>query len=191
MGQDRLAKFRHDHIAFFEGAFQGQGEELTSFVDRVVEAFHQGRKLVICGSGGLGPIANFIVNLFLHRLAVDRPLLPTISLNENLTLTASLLREERGKELFSRLFRTTAAEGDVLLALADGHRDPGLVEVLTAAQQQGCSTALLLPGEEEPLSHTPDFLFRMTSDSIARTAEGALFFGHLLCQLVEGELFGL
>jgi hypothetical protein len=37
----------------------------------------------------------------------------------------------------------------------------------------------------------PDLLLQLPTDSLPRILESCLFAGHLLCALVEGELFGI
>ena len=76
---------------------------------------------------------------------------------------------------------------DVVLAFAGAHREESLEEGLAVARQLGCGTAVVLQGKGEWLRDGADFLFRLETDSVPRAVEGALFFGHLLAELVEGE----
>jgi D-sedoheptulose 7-phosphate isomerase len=41
------------------------------------------------------------------------------------------------------------------------------------------------------MEEEPALVFRINTDSTPRGLEAALFFGHLLVELVEGELFGI
>jgi D-sedoheptulose 7-phosphate isomerase len=191
MSWDRIEKTIREHTVMIEESFQGQAGELEAFACKVVEVFHRGGKLLVLGNGSLGTVANYVANLFLHRLALERPVLPALSLCHNVTLATALAQEGHGRQFFPRQLRAVAVAGDVLLAFGDSHRDPGLEEALAAARQLDCVTALLVPGRENIPDQQADFLFRLETDSRPRAVEGALFFGHLLGELVEGELFGI
>jgi D-sedoheptulose 7-phosphate isomerase len=191
MSWDKIGQTIREHTAMIEESFQGQAGEMEEFARKLVDAFHRGGKLLVLGSGSLGTVANHVANLFLHRLALERPVLPALSLCHDVTLATALAQEGQGRQFFPRQLRAAAAAGDVLLAFGDSRRDPGLEEALAAGRQMDCVTALLVHGRENVLDQQTDFLFRLETDSPPRAVEGALFFGHLLGELVEGELFGI
>lgn len=191
MLQEKIAESVKTHIAMLEESILKQGEDIPKLARRLVEAFHQGGRLLVVGSGSLGTVANHVANQFLYRLSLERPLLPALSLCHDVTLATALSRDGHPQEFFARQLRAMAAPEDLILALGDAHRDEALEEALAAARAQGCVTAVLLHGKGELLGDPPDFLFRLQTDSVPRALEGALFFGHLLCELVEGELFGI
>ncbi|MBE0596168.1 MAG: SIS domain-containing protein [Desulfuromonadales bacterium] len=168
-----------------------QTETLESFASQVVEAFHQGGRLLLLGNGTLGAIANLIASNFLHRLSLERPPLPVLSFSQDMTLATALERAGLGRQFFARQLRVVAQAPDVVLAFADFQHDVALEEGLATARQAGCTTALLQPGRGEPAGEPTDFLFCLDTDSVPRAMEAALFFGNLLCELVEGELFGI
>ncbi|MEJ2698577.1 MAG: SIS domain-containing protein, partial [Desulfuromonadales bacterium] len=183
MSREKIAKALREHTAVLEESFQGQAGELEEFARKVVDVFHRGGKLLVLGSGAMGAVASHVANLFLHRLALERPVLPSLSLCHDVTLATSLAREGKEKQFFSRQLRAVAAEGDALLAFGDAHRDPGLEEALAEGIQMGCVIALLVSGKENGTDQQVDCLFRLATDSPARAVEGALIFGHLLAEL--------
>lgn len=189
--QAKIGQALREHVSAVESLAGAQGEALAAFARAVVETFTQGGRLLVAGGGALGALADLVANLFRHRLALERPSLPALSLSQDTTLAAALQREGQGTQFFARQLRQLAGEGDILLAFGDARRDEQLEEALGAARQLGCVTALLIPGSGEPLGDAPDFLFHLETASPARAAEGMLFFGHLLCELVEAELFGV
>jgi D-sedoheptulose 7-phosphate isomerase len=189
--QDKIANAVQAHVAMLEETVLDQKEDIAELARRLVEVFHQGGRLLVVGSGALGAVANHVANLFLHRLALDRPLLPALSLCHDVTLATALTRDGRPQEFFARQLRATAAPEDLVFLLGDAHRDEALEEALAVARSKGCLSAVLLHGKRDLLGDPPDFLFRLRTDAVPRAIEGTLFFGHLLCELVESELFGI
>ena len=96
-----------------------------------------------------------MANQFMHRLALERPPLPVLSLCQDITLATALGRDGQGRQFFARQLRVVAAAEDVVLALADFHRDEAIEEGLTAGRQAGSMTAALRPGAEEPIGEAP------------------------------------
>ncbi|MFA5515923.1 MAG: hypothetical protein WDA20_06505 [Desulfuromonadales bacterium] len=190
MLSEKISRAGRDNSAMVEG-FLGQSELLSEFIGQVMETFHQQGRLLLLGSGSLGAVANLVANQFLHRLSIERPPLPVFSLGQDITLATALARDGQEQQFFSRQLGVMATADDIVFAFADFHRDEALEEGLKAARQIGCVTAVLRPGPEETMGENVDFTFRLKTDSPPRAVEGALFFGHLLCELVEKELFGI
>ncbi len=190
MPSEKISSAGREYGAIIEDLL-GQTEALSEFVGQVMETFHQQGRLLLLGNGSLGAVTTLVANQFLHRLSLDRPPLPVFSLCENIALATALGRDGQGQQFFSRQLRVTASADDIVLAFADSHRDEGLEEGLATARQIGCVTAALRPGPEETLGESVDFTFRLRTDSPPRAVEGGLLFGHLLCEMVEKELFGI
>ena len=189
--QEKIALVLRDHIRVLESAFQRQSDEMVGFAERVVEAFHRGRRLYVLGSGPMAAVANLVASLFLHRLNLERPSLPAMSLCADETLALYLARDGQSQHYFSKQLRSLAGEGDIVLAFADAGTDNLIQEALKVSGQLGCTSAIVSREKAEFFKEPVDFSFRLETESGARMLEGCLFFGDLLCELVEGELFGI
>jgi D-sedoheptulose 7-phosphate isomerase len=191
MLQERIAQSLREHNKVFEETFLMQASSLAGFAEQVVDAFNRGGRLLIIGSGSLGAVADLVANLFLHRLSLERPPLPALSLCQNATLASALAKEGKENQFFPRQLRVIAEEGDIILVFWDLDRHEVLEEILAEGRRLGCSTALVLQGKGELTGENPDLLFPLASDSLPRGVEASVFFGHLLCELVEKSLFGI
>jgi D-sedoheptulose 7-phosphate isomerase len=191
MKNQKISNAVKEQRALLEASFLNQEAALQAFAEQVVSTFTQGGRLLVIGNGSLSAVANLIANLFIHRLSLERPPLPALSLGHDATLATSLVRDGQNRHYFSRQLRTLATASDVVLVLSDGQRDDALTEALSVARQLGCKTAFLAQEKEDLAIETIDFSFPLKTNSIPRMIEGTLFFGHLLCELVEGELFGI
>lgn len=188
---ERIGRVLYDHVALIRDAFTPQEDVILALAQRLVEGFHQGGRLFVCAGGPLASVADLTANLFLYRLGFDRPALPAISLCHDATLLHALGRDGLARQVFSRQLRPIATENDLLLVFGDLLPDPALNDALATAQRLGMATAAVVPAKisligEEP----PQFVFRLDSTSAGRLNEAAVVFGHLLCELVEADLFG-
>lgn len=188
---DHIVSVLREQGTALQETFIVQAAPLAQLAERVAGVFQQGGRLLLCGSGALAPVADLAAHHFLHRLAIERPSLPALSLGHNPHLAAALARDGFTKHYLARQVRAMATEGDILLVLADLAPDPALSEALAAARQQGCLTVAVVPARTELAGPPPELIFRLESEAPARVTELALTFCNLLCELVETELFGL
>jgi D-sedoheptulose 7-phosphate isomerase len=191
MDQEKIARAVAELGTCLEESFLNDLEAIAGFAGQVVAAFHRSSRLFLAGSGPLATVAELVADRFLHRLAFERPQLPVFALGGDGTLLQSLGRYGMQRQAAARQLRMLAGSDDILLFLSDGSRDEGMPDLLQAARQVGCSIVFLGPLREEPGDELVDRWFAVSSESPARCAEAALFFGQLLCELVEAELFGI
>lgn len=189
--QDKITRALQEHRQVPADTLAAQQPVLTALTERLLEGFHQGGRLLVFGSGPLSLLAGMIAQQFHYRLALERPLLPALALGHDAGLASALARDGRAAEYFARQLRVLAQPGDIVLALADTLRDEAVAQGLDMARELGCTTALLQQRKGDDLQYRADFHLRIETETPARGLEGILFAGHLLCELVEAELFGI
>lgn len=189
--QDRIGRALREHSAALQESFMSQAAEVVACAERITAVFHGGGRLILAASPSLTPVAELTTQLFLHRLNLERPSLPALCLGRDATLAAALARDGQGKHLLARQLRACGGEADLFLGFGDLKPDPALTEAFMAAADLGCATALVLPARVNLEIEPPELIFRLETSAPARVAELSLFFGLLLCDLVEAELFGV
>ncbi|PLY01192.1 MAG: hypothetical protein C0624_10970 [Desulfuromonas sp.] len=191
MSSEKLARAADAHTAVCRQLVETCSDDLERFARQLVETFHGGQRLFIIGSGPLGALASLAANRFIYRLDLDRPALPAMALTSDAVLASALGRDGNSDQVFSRQLGALAAPGDVVLALAGDEQDALLRNGLATAREIGCQTALLTSAHSPLLREQFDMVFVCDADSSARRDEAILFACHLLCELVEAELFGI
>jgi D-sedoheptulose 7-phosphate isomerase len=186
---DKLVKAAEDHKQLFNELMVNHAEALQGLTQDVVKAFHGEGRLLLLGSGTLGAVTTLAANLFLHRLAIDRPSLPAISLCQNAPLATALGADGLGDQYLLRQMRTIARPGDIVLAFDDVRHGASVREALAGASAIGCGTARVLLGSD-PSNDDVDYLFCFPQLAPARGIEASVLFCCLLCELVEADLFG-
>lgn len=190
MIHDKVVRAAEDQKALLNEILKTHAEAFQGFAHDVVTAFNSDGRLIIVGSGTLGAVANLVANLFSHRLSIDRPMLPAISLCQNPVLATALAGDSHNDQYFVRQLRTIARPGDILLVFDDLRHDIAVREAMVAARSLGCKISKICLCTDDD-GGDPDYLFCFPQVPPARGIEAAVFFGSLLCELVEGELFGI
>jgi len=177
--------------ALLDPFFIHQAAVLTAFATHLAATFQGGGRLFLVGSGPFAAIAGLLGQEFLHRQTLERPPLPAVALTHDAGLATFLAADDQESQLFSRQLRALACDQDTLLLLAGTSLCAAEREALLTCRQIGCRIAMICAEHTLSPDLTPDLLLQLPTDSLPRLLEGILFAGHLLCALVEGELFGI
>jgi len=177
--------------ALLDPFFVNQAAVLTTFATHLAATFQGGGRLFLVGSGPFAAIAGLLGQEFLHRQTLERPPLPAVALTHDAGLATFLAADDQESQLFSRQLRALASDQDTLLLLAGTSLCAAAREALLTCRQIGCRVAMICAEHSVSPDLTPDLLLQLPTDSLPRLLEGTLFAGHLLCALVEGELFGI
>ena len=186
---DKLVKTTEDQKQLLNEILVNHTQAIQDFGQEVVKAFNSDGRLLLIANGTLGTVASMVANILAHRLAHDRPMLPAIDLCQNATLATSLIADNLSEQFFSRQLRAIARPGDVVLAFDDVRHDAAIREALQTARSLECRSAKVIIGSEHD-GNDSDYLFCFPQIPPARGIEGAVFFGILLCELIEADLFG-
>lgn len=191
MPKDKITRAVAQQQALLDPFFLAQQAVLAEFAAYLTATFQNGGRLFLVGSGPFAAIAGLLGQQFLHRQTLERPPLPAVALTHDAGLATFLYAEDQGSQLFSRQLRALAGDQDTVLLLAGTSICLAGREALGTARQIGCRTALVCAERTELPDPLPELLLLLPTDDLPRLLEGCLFTGHLLCSLVEGELFGI
>lgn len=166
-------------------------EALLKAAQVISASFRQGGKLLLCGNGGSAADCQHTAAEFVNRLSKDfeRPGLPAISLTTDTSFMTAIANDYGFDALFTRQVETLGKAGDVLLGISTSGRSPNVVQALQAGKKKGMHT-ILLTGNSPNLEQVADIVIGVPSDHTQYIQETHLAIEHLLCSLVETELFG-
>lgn len=191
MFDDKIASAVVRQQALLDPFFLTQKTVLAEFAIHLTATFQSGGRLFLVGSGPFAAIAGLLGQQYLHRQTLERPPLPAVALTHDAGLATFLVADEQAAQLFSRQLRALAGDQDTVLLLAGTSLCPAGREALATARQIGCRTALICAEHADLPDPLPELLLLLPTDDLPRLLEGCLFAGHLLCSMVEGELFGI
>ena len=167
-------------------------EDILSAVDLLVTSFSIGNKLLLCGNGGSAADCQHIAAELVIRLDHDikRPALPAIALTtdtSNLTAGGNDIGYEN---VFARSIEGIGNEGDVLLAISTSGNSTNIIKAVEMAKSKRMKTLGLLGGSGGKLKSLLDFSITIPSSNVQRIQEGHITVAHIICELVENELYG-
>lgn len=179
-------------VALLEQFCREQNNELMQLAKRLGVLFTEGGHLLIAGNGSLQPVAQQLASQFAFRLSFDRPVLPAVCLGSDPVLSSRMLAEGQFEQHLVRHYRALNSPQHLLLLLNDGSEALPLKNLRDEVIENEQAVALISSDcWKDPLqSGDIDICLNLATNSAPRQLELAQFVGHLLCELVEAELFG-
>lgn len=158
-------------------------------VQEIVNAFKSGKRVYFAGNGGSAADAQHLAAEFSGRFYTDRQALPAEALHCNTSYLTAVANDYSYDEIYARLIRGIAHQGDVLIGLSTSGNSGNIVKAFEAARVKKVITVGFTGetgGKMKPLS---DYLFNIPSNDTPRIQESHILLGHIVCELVEKEYF--
>ena len=185
--RDRIAESVAAHAALLEGA---TAERVAALADRIVGSLRDGGKVLLFGNGGSAADATHLAAEFVGRFRFDRSPLPALSLSDNGSSVSAIGNDYRYADVFARQVEAFGRPGDVAIGISTSGTSENVVAGLRTARAAGLHTAALTGTPGGRLPWEADQCLCMPSDDTARIQECYLLVGHLVCELVERDMFG-
>jgi D-sedoheptulose 7-phosphate isomerase len=161
-------------------------------VDILTNAFKNGNKLLLCGNGGSAADCQHIAAEFMIRLShdVDRPAIPAIALTTDTSNLTAGGNDIGYDNVFARNVEGLGNQGDVLIAISTSGNSSNVIKAVEKAQSKKMKVIGFLGGSGGKLSTKVDLPIIMPSKNVQRIQEGHITVAHIICELVEQELYG-
>jgi len=170
-----------------------QDEVLLGTIEKVVAmistAFKNGKRVYFCGNGGSAADAQHLAAEFSGRFYTDRKALPAEALHCNTSYLTAVANDYGFDVVYSRMIEGIGESGDVLVGLSTSGNSVNICNAFEAARQKGMSTVAFTGMTGGSLRSISDHLVNIPSTDTPRIQESHITIGHIICQLVEENLF--
>jgi D-sedoheptulose 7-phosphate isomerase len=163
--------------------------KMLEVIKLVSQSFEGGNKLLLFGNGGSAADAQHIAAEFVNRYIIDRPPLPAIALTTDTSVLTSVSNDSSFNEIFSRQIKALGKEGDVAIGISTSGNSPNIVKALEVAKEMGIKTIALAGNDGGTMAKIADVSLIVPSGSTPRIQETHILIGHILCEMVEHQLF--
>lgn len=164
-------------------------ENIAKCSQSVIEALRNNKKLLLCGNGGSAADAQHIAAELQGKFYVDRAPLSAIALNTNTSIITSVGNDYGFSKIFSRQVEGLGNTGDVLIGISTSGNSENVVEAFHKARELGIKRISLTGESGGSLKSISDICVRIPSADTPRIQEAHILIGHIMCELIEKELF--
>ncbi|WP_043317400.1 SIS domain-containing protein [Microbulbifer sp. HZ11] len=179
-------------------ATMNAGELLAPYIaeasEMIVHTLLAENKLLICGNGLSGALAQSFSAQLMGGFERERPGLPAIALNGDAVTTSTVARKHGRAESYARQIRALGQPGDLLVIISTDGQDSNLVQAIRAAHDRDMGVLALTGGEGDSdctaLLDVHDIELRVPSPVAPEVHQVHLLILFCLCDLIDSSLFG-
>lgn len=179
-----------DALTAHSKSIESCGQTIIGLSQWVCKAFEDKGKLILFGNGGSAADAQHIAAEFVNRFRLERRPLPAIALTTDTSIITAISNDYHFDQVFSKQVQALARPGDIVLGISTSGNSPNVLKALSVAREIGAKTVGLTGENGGKMDQYSDMVIRAASSDTPRIQEIHIFFGHLLCDLVEQQLFG-
>lgn len=164
-------------------------KQVSQLALRCVDSLVDGGKIIFCGNGGSFADAQHLSAEFTSRFLFDRPGLASIALGTNSSSITAIGNDYGYENVFSREIEAIGSPRDILFAISTSGNSNNILNAIDAASLKGIYTVLMTGQSRGKVGDAVETLLIPSTDT-ARIQECHILIGHIICQLVESEIFG-
>ena len=170
-----------------------ENPELLEMIDTVTDictkALQADKKILFCGNGGSAADAQHLAAEFSGRFYVDRDPLFAEALHVNTSYLTAVANDYSYDEIYSRLVKAKARKGDILIGISTSGNSKNIIRAFEQAKIQGAITIAMTGEMGGKMKSEVDYLLNMPSTDTPRIQEAHIMVGHIICELVEKNMF--
>lgn len=155
----------------------------------LAHAIRQGGKILFFGNGGSAADAQHLAAEFTGRFLIERRPLAGLALTVNSSSLTGIGNDYSFELVFARQIEALGRPGDVAVGISTSGNSPNVLRAIEVARKLQMAT-VGLTGRGGKLGSVAEYCVRIPSDSTPRIQEAHILTGHILCEIVDQELFG-
>jgi D-sedoheptulose 7-phosphate isomerase len=163
---------------------------LEEVIQIITNTFQNGGAVYFCGNGGSAADAQHLAAEFSGRFYKDRKALPSEALHCNTSYLTAVANDYSYDVIYSRLIEGIARKGDVLIGLSTSGNSGNILKAFEMANSMGVITIGMTGAGGGKMKAISNYLIEVPSNTTPRIQESHILIGHIICELVEKNIFG-
>ena len=163
---------------------------ITEVAQACVDVYKNGKKTILAGNGGSAADAQHIAAELVGRYGFDRPSIPSLALTTDTSNLTAIGNDYGYDQVFSRQLEGMGVEGDLFIGISTSGNSQNVINAFKSAKKKGITTVALAGRDGGEMAKMADFAIIVPSNATPRIQESHILIGHIICDIIEKELFG-
>ena len=156
----------------------------------VLELYKTNKKTILAGNGGSAADAQHIAAELVGRYGFDRPSIPSLALTTDTSNLTAIGNDYGYDYIFSRQLEGMGQEGDIFIGISTSGNSKNLINAFEIAKNKNILSVALVGKDGGEMAKKADIALVVPSGSTPRIQESHILIGHILCDIIEKEMFG-
>ena len=163
---------------------------IKSVALKMISIYKSGNKVLLAGNGGSASDAQHIAGELVSKFYFDRPGLAAISLVTDTSVLTAIGNDLGYENIFSRQIAANGVRGDMFIGISTSGNSENIIKALKECRKNNIITVGLSGNDGGKMKELCDYCICVPSIETPRIQENHIMIGHIICAVVEEELFG-
>lgn len=155
----------------------------------IIEAYKNNKKVLTAGNGGSAADAQHIAAELVSKFLIDRPALNAIALTTNSSIMTAVGNDYSHEYVFARQIQACGTKGDIYIAISTSGNSKNIIKSIEEAKKRELKIIGLTGTQDCEMDKLCDLVIKIPSEKTPIIQESHITIGHLICAIVEHELF--
>jgi len=163
---------------------------ITKVAATMYNCLQHGHKILWMGNGGSAADAQHLAAELVNQFYFKRPALAAMALTTDTSVLTAISNDNSYEAVFARQLEAHGAAGDVFIGISTSGNSANVVRAMETCHRQGLYAVGLTGKNGGKVAAGSDVCLQVPSVSTPRIQEAHILIGHIICGLVEEQLFG-
>ena len=185
--KDRIKESINTKQSFLEN--EQEIKTVESIANIIINCYKNGGKVLVAGNGGSASDSQHFVAELVGRFLKERKALPAVAITANSSNLTCISNDYSYDDVFVRQVEALGNAGDVFVGITTSGNSKNIAKAMEKAKAQGLSTIGFL-GKNGGICKDLSDEYICPQGPTARVQEVHILIIHILCELIENNLFG-
>lgn len=162
---------------------------IRAAAETLIRSLKEGHRVLWCGNGGSAADAQHLAAELSGRFYYDRPPLNSEALHCNTSYLTAVANDYGYDLIYSRMINGACHAGDVLVGISTSGNSENIYNAFVKARELGVTTIAMTGESGGKMKEMADILLNVPSTDTPRIQECHILIGHIICEIVEKEMF--
>ena len=167
-----------------------ESSNIEAAINIIINALKKNNKIFFCGNGGSAGDSQHLAAELMGRYKKDRNPLAAIALTVNTSVITAIGNDYGYEKIFSRQLEGIGNSGDVLIGISTSGNSQNIIEAMESAKKKKIKIICFTGNKETKMTSLADCTIFTPSSETNQIQEMHIAIGHLICGIVEEEIFG-
>lgn len=187
--KELILKRINEHREAIDRLLSDSADTIKKIAETIIDCYKHDGKVILFGNGGSCSDSMHLAAELVSRYYLDRKSLPAMALTDNVSLTA-IGNDYSYEDVFAKQVEGFVNRGDVAIGISTSGNSKNVVKAVEKAKELGGVAVGFTGRKGGALKDKVDICLNVPSDDTPRIQEGYMVAGHIICEIVENELFG-
>lgn len=165
-------------------------EIINQIVKEIIDAYKRKNKVLWFGNGGSAADAQHLACELVGKFYLQRNALASIALTTNTSELTAIANDYSFNRVFARQVEALVNPRDIVVGITTSGNSLNVIEGIKEAKLRGAVTIGFTGASGGKLKENVDYLLAVPSEDTPHIQESHIMIGHIICYLIEKELFG-